>query len=112
VTQAQDESGATPLQGMPARVEPNVDDVPLGAISIDANRVESMVHGASPGTPGHTAPRDTVSAPGFPVAVGLGVARLLLSKSPRTLCPPINWGQVEDHVEQACSHVTAAGRLL
>jgi CRISPR/Cas system-associated exonuclease Cas4 (RecB family) len=35
--QALDGSGTTPIQGMPALVEPNVDGVPLGAINNRAN---------------------------------------------------------------------------
>jgi hypothetical protein len=112
VTQAQDGSSATPIQGTPTRVEPDVDYAPLGAVSAGANRVDPrpgddakslhhdlMVHGASPSTPGLPAWGDAVPAPVFPGAMGLRVAELLLSGSPVLGSSLVNWGQVEDRTE-------------
>jgi hypothetical protein len=68
---------------MPARVEPDADDVSLGAVSIgvdgadprpsgDAGNLcsELVVHGAD--TPGHTTLGNAIPAPGFSGAVGSG----------------------------------------
>jgi hypothetical protein len=68
-------------------VEPDADDAPLGVISIRADGVDPwlgdnarslhrdlVIHGACPGTPGHTASCDTVPSPGFLGAIGLGVS--------------------------------------
>jgi hypothetical protein len=92
--QAQDESGTTPLQGLPARVEPDADDAPLCTISVGVDgadpwpgddarslRCDLVLHGASPSTPRHTVLSDVVPAPGFLGATSPGVARLLLSSS-------------------------------
>jgi hypothetical protein len=119
-TQAQDGSGATLLPDMPARVEPNADDVPLGAVNVLADRVDPwsgdnvgslhhglVVHGAGPGTPGHTTPGDVVPAHRFLGAVGPGVAGLLLLNSPGSPSPPLNWGLVEDSVDLSCSQDAA-----
>jgi hypothetical protein len=88
---------------MPAPVEPDTDDAPLGTVSIGLDDVDSrsgdnakslhrdlVVHGASPGAPKHTSLGDTVLAPGFLGAIGPGVARLLLPSSPGSPSPPIN----------------------
>jgi hypothetical protein len=98
------------------RVEPDVDYAPLGAVSAGANRVDPglgddaeslhhdlMVHGASPSMPGLPAWGDAVPAPVFSGAMGLRVAVLLLSGSPVLGSSLVNWGQVEDRTEQACS---------
>jgi hypothetical protein len=99
-------------------VELDVDNAPLGTVSDGANRADlqpgddarslcrdSMVHGAGPCTPGHIALGNTVPTLGFPCAMGLGVAALLLSRTPDSPPRPVNWGQVEDRMEQACSQV-------
>jgi hypothetical protein len=43
MTEALDGSNATLLQGVPARVEPGADDMPLGVVSV-------VVDGADPGS--------------------------------------------------------------
>jgi hypothetical protein len=61
---------------MLAQVEPNVDDKPLDIVIVGANktdprasndagslRCDSMMHGANPSTPGHTAPANVVLVP-------------------------------------------------
>jgi hypothetical protein len=85
-----DGSGATDLQGGPARVGPGADDAPLGAISIGAdgadprlgNFARNLHHdllkwGTDSGMPGHTTPGDMVPALGFSGVVGPAVAGLL-----------------------------------
>jgi hypothetical protein len=89
---------------MPSQVEPYAIDTPLGTISVGADLAYSrpsddaeslfhdlMVYGASLGTPGHTALGGAVTAPGYPCAMGPGVAGLVLLGSPDSPSPPINW---------------------
>jgi hypothetical protein len=77
-----------------ARVDPIADDMPLGTNSIEADGADPrpdddakglcrdlVVHGASPSTPGFTAPGDAVPAPRFSSAVGPGMAGLCLMGS-------------------------------
>jgi hypothetical protein len=124
-TQMLDGSGATLLLGVPTWVEPGVDDAPLGAVSIEANRagprpsddVKSPFHdlvvwGTDSSMLGHKSPGDTVPAPGSSGAVGSGVAKLLLSGYLGSSFPPVKWGQVENNMEQACSQVEAVKRML
>jgi hypothetical protein len=86
---------------MPARVEPDADDVSLGAVSIGVDQAdprqsgdagnlcsELVVHGAD--TPGHTTLGNAIPALGFSGVVGPGVDGLLLSSSPSSLSPPVN----------------------
>jgi hypothetical protein len=58
-----------------------------------------VVHGASPGTPGHTTLGDAVLAPRFLGVTGSWVVRLLLFGSLVSPSLPINWGQVKDSSE-------------
>jgi hypothetical protein len=79
---------------MPARVEPDADDAPLGAVSVrvdeanpqlddDARSLchDFVVHDASPKTPGRTAMGDAGLAPSFIGVTDPGVAGLLLLDS-------------------------------
>jgi hypothetical protein len=76
---------------MPAWVGPCADDVPLGAVSVEADWVgpwpgddagspcrDLVVWGADSGTLGHTTPGDTAPAPRSSGAMNLGVNGLLL----------------------------------
>jgi hypothetical protein len=63
-------------------------------------------------TPGCTAPGDAVPAPQFPGVVDPRVTGLGLSGSLSSLPSPVDWGQVEDSLEQACSQFAAADILL
>jgi hypothetical protein len=106
-------------------VEPGVDDTPLGAISTKVDgqvpsqammpgvRVVTWWCGALiPVCLGTQPWAHMVPAPGSSGAVGLGVARLLLLGYPDSLFSPVNWGQVENNTEQACSQVKATKRML
>jgi hypothetical protein len=59
-----------------------------------------------------TTPGDAIPAPESLDVVGPGVVRLLLPDFPGSLPPPIDWKQVEDNVEFACSLVVVMERLL
>jgi hypothetical protein len=103
-------------------VEPDADYALLGAVGVGADpwlgddarglRRDMEVNGTSRGMPRCIAPGDAVSPLGFLGVVVPGVARLLLPGSPGSLSPPVNWGQVEDSAEYACSQVIAVERLL
>jgi hypothetical protein len=106
-------------------VEPSVDDTPLGAISTKVDGAgpqpsddagspcrDLVVRGIDSSMLGHTTLGNMVPAPGSSGAVGLGVARLLLLGYPDSLFSPVNWGQVENNTEQACSQVKATKRML
>jgi hypothetical protein len=53
-----------------------------------------------------------IPAPESSDATGPGVADLPLMGSPGSPPPPIDWSQVEDNMEFACSQVTVVERLL
>jgi hypothetical protein len=53
-----------------------------------------------------------VPASGFSCVVDPRVAGTGSPGSLGSLPPPVNWGQVEDSAQQACSHVAAADRVL
>jgi hypothetical protein len=125
MTQVLDGSGTTLLQGVLARVERCADDMPLGTVSVEADGVPTrpgdddnslhrdlVVWGADSGTPGCTTSGDTVSSLGSSGAMSPGLAGLLLPGYPDSSFPPINWGQVEISVEQACSQVEVTKRIL
>jgi hypothetical protein len=99
----QDGSGTTLLHGVPTRVEPATNNVPLGADSIEADGVgpwpdddagglhrDLAVPGDGPSSPGFTTPCDAVPALGSIGAVGLGVAGLLLPGYLGFWSPPVN----------------------
>jgi hypothetical protein len=125
VTPTLDGSDAAPLQGVPTQAEPGADDVPLGAISIEADGVgpplgdnvgspcrDLLVRGIDSSTPGQTTSGDTIPAPKSSGAMGLGLIGLLLSGYPDNSFLPVNLGQVENTVEQACSQVKDMKRML
>jgi hypothetical protein len=62
--------------------------------------------------PGHTAPGDTVTVPRFSGTPSSWVAGLLLLGYLDSPFLPINWGLVENNVEEVCSQVEAAKRML
>jgi hypothetical protein len=61
-----------------------------------------VVHGASLGMPGITAPGDANPSPEYPATMGLRIAGLLLPGSLNSLFPLVNWSQVEDNAELGC----------
>jgi hypothetical protein len=76
MTQMLDGNGANLLQGVPTRVELDVDDAPLGTVSIEADEVEPplgdsdgslrcdlVVRATDSSMPGHTTPSDMVQSP-------------------------------------------------
>jgi hypothetical protein len=103
------------VSSMPAKAELGADDVPLGAVSIEANgagrpsgdnvvspRCYLVLQGVDSGTPGQTYQGGMVLAPEYSGVVGPGVAGLLLSGYPGSPFLPVNWRQVESSVEQVC----------
>jgi hypothetical protein len=88
---------------MPARVELDADDAPLGAISVRVDEAnpqlddvarslchDFVVHDASPETPGRTATGDAGLAPSFIGVTDPGVAGLLLLDSHGSPSPPVS----------------------
>jgi hypothetical protein len=63
-------------------------------------------------TPGNTAPGDMVTAPRSSGAPSPWVAGLLLLGYLDSPFLPINWGLVENNVEEVCSQVEATKRML
>jgi hypothetical protein len=70
------------------------------------------VHSSGLSIPGCTAPGNTVPTPEFLGAVDPGVAGLGSPGFLDSSSLPVNWVQVEDNTEQACSQVAAVDRLL
>jgi hypothetical protein len=105
-------------------MELGVDSAPQGDVSIEANEVDPqpgddagtsphdlVVRSASLGTLGCTDPSGAMPGPGSSGAGGSRIIGLLLG-----LCGSsslsINWRQVEDNTEYACSQVTVIEKLL
>jgi hypothetical protein len=120
-----DGSSAPLLQDAQARVELGVDGTPLGTVSTEADGADSrlgddvvsllrdlVVRGTGLGTPRRIDPSDAIPALGSSGIGGLGITRLLLLGTPDSSSPSIEWRQVEDNVEYACSQVTVVKRLL
>jgi hypothetical protein len=93
--QAHDGSSDALLQGVPARVEPVIDDVPLGVDNNDVDGTEPcpddavgglcrdlVVHGSGTSAPRCTAPGDTVLAPWFLSAMALGESNYVCQVPP------------------------------
>jgi hypothetical protein len=71
-----------------------------------------VARSTSAGVSGSAAPGDAAPAPGSSGGTGLGVSGLYLPSSFSSSHPPINWSQVGDETESACSLVATAERLL
>jgi hypothetical protein len=71
-----------------------------------------VMHGVGAGVLGSVATGDAALAPGSSSVVSPRVSGLYLPGSPDAPPPPINWRQVEDEAESACSQVTIVKRLL
>jgi hypothetical protein len=61
------------------------------------------MHRAGISAPWTIAPGDATPTPGSLGAMSLRVPGLLLSSSPGSPFPPIDWSQVEDNAALACS---------
>jgi hypothetical protein len=86
-------SGATILQDVLTQVEPSTDGAPLGTVSVRVDEADPRLgDGASLDMPRRTASGDVVPAPRSSCAMGLEIAKLLLSSSPGPLSLPVNWG--------------------
>jgi hypothetical protein len=103
LTQAQDGSGATLIQGVPTQVELVADNTPLRTDNVEADgedpRLDDnagglchnlVVQGASPSMVECTASGDMVPAPRSMGVEGPWVAILLLPGSPNSPSPPVN----------------------
>jgi hypothetical protein len=96
--------------------EHDANGMSLGAVSVEVDGAgprscddagglsrNLVVRGVGLGMPGSAAPGDAIPAPESSGAVGPGATGLLLPGSPDSPLPPIDWGQVEDNAEFACS---------
>jgi hypothetical protein len=71
-----------------------------------------VVHSTGLCMPGSTAPGDAIAPPKSSDVMGPAVAGLPLRGSSGSPPPTIDWRQVEDNTEFACSQVTVVERLL
>jgi hypothetical protein len=74
--------------------------------------LDLVVCSPGPSLPGNTVSRDVVPAPGSLGTVDPGVIKVGLPGYLGTSSPHVNWRQVENSVEQACSRVVAVDKLL
>jgi hypothetical protein len=70
------------------------------------------VHVSGPSMPGCTIPGDVVPGLRFSGVVHPRVTGLGLPRAPGSPYSLVDWGQVENSMEQACSRVAAVDRLL